>query len=98
MLERWDLVFYLQRERHEFALAEATSDPRMRAFHRSLAISYRQRALSAQLDETTQLVALNGDEKSDHEYYSDSARGPVRRKTLPVSTCKSHIGRARTSR
>lgn len=58
MLERWDLAFYQQRERQEFALAEATRDPKMRAFHRSLAINYHQRALSAELDETTRLLAL----------------------------------------
>jgi hypothetical protein len=51
MLKRWDLAFYLQRERQEFALAEATRDPKMRALHRSLAITYHQRALSAELDE-----------------------------------------------
>jgi hypothetical protein len=58
MLERWDLAFYQQRERQAFALAEATRDPKMRAFHRSLAINYRQRALSADLDETIPLPGL----------------------------------------
>jgi hypothetical protein len=74
MSERWDMVFYQQRERQEFALAEATRDPKIRAFHRSLAINYHQRALSAQLDEATQALVMTSDRDPNHADYPAGSR------------------------
>jgi len=62
MLDRWDIDFYLQRERHELALAEASYDPGKRALHRGMAISYRQRALRAGFDDVIESFGPCGDE------------------------------------
>ena len=64
MLDRWDIDFYLQRERHELALAEASCDPGRRALHRGMAISYRQRALRAGFIDVMQSFERDSEEDS----------------------------------
>ena len=90
MLERSDVDFYLVRERQELALAGKSHDPKSRAFHRGLAISYRQRALRAGLNDPALLPAPQCDEHAPlldrsriDAYRAEAARGSSRSQPGP---------------